>query len=131
MRIIEINNIIMQYQNSFRKLVVWQKGKELTLFVYKITKNFPAEEKFSIISQMRRSAYSFLANIAEGNAKKHIKDRCNFFNIAQGSLIELDCFAEISFELKYININDYQKLSELINKCGYLLLKLINAQSIK
>ncbi len=118
----------MQYQNSFRKLIVWQKGKELTLFIYKITKTFPAEEKFAMVSQMRRAVYSFLANIAEGNAKKHTKDRVNFFNIAEGSLTELDCFAEIAHDLCYINNNDYDKLLELINKCAFLLMKFIKSQ---
>jgi len=118
-----------QYQNSFRQLIVWQKGKELLLFIYKITKKYPLDERFAIISQMKRASYSLLANIAEGNAKKHTKDRCNFFNIAQGSLTELDCFAEISFELKYINQEEYNNLIELINKCSYLLLKFIKSQN--
>ena len=77
---------------------------------------------------MRRAAYSFLSNIAEGNAKIHYKDRCNFFNIAQGSLVESDCFAEIALELKYINNQDYLRLSELINKRSYLLVKFIKSQ---
>ena len=119
----------MKYQNSFRQLVVWQEGKRLTLFIYKITIHFPPEEKFAMVSQMRRSAYSFIANIAEGNAKVGIKDRCNFFTIARGSLVELDCFAEIAYELKYININDYNNLLEYINKCGYLINKFIQSQS--
>jgi len=119
----------MQYQKSFRQLVVWQKGKELTLFVYSLTKEFPPEERFAMVSQMRRSAYSFLANIAEGNAKKFYRDRCNFFNIAQGSLVELDCFAEIALELNYINSQDYLRLLELINKSGYLLKHFIDSQS--
>lgn len=118
----------MRYQNSFRQLVVWQKGKELTLLVYKITKEFPVEERFAMVSQMRRAAYSFLANIAEGNSKKSYKDRCNFFNIAQGSLTELDCFAEIAYELKYISDQDYKKLLEYINKNGYLLNQFIKSQ---
>jgi four helix bundle protein len=118
----------MQYQNSFRKLIVWQKGKELTIYIYKITKNFPPEEKFAMVSQMRRSAYSFLANIAEGNSKRHIKDRQNFFNIARGSLTELDCFSEIAFELKYIDRVQYDILLELINKSAFLLIKFIKSQ---
>lgn len=109
-------------------MIVWQKGKELTVFIYKLTKNFPIEEKFALTSQMRRAAYSFVANIAEGNSKNSKKDRCNFFNIAQGSLNELDCFAEIAYELKYINENNYNKLLELINKCGYLIVKFIKSQ---
>lgn len=118
----------MQYQGSFRQLVVWQKGKELTIYIYKITKDFPSEEKFAMVSQMRRSSYSFLANIAEGNSKIHLKDRLNFFNIAQGSLTELDCFAEIAFELKYINKIQYDILLELINKSAFLLIKFIKSQ---
>jgi len=77
---------------------------------------------------MRRAVYSFLANIAEGNAKNYIKDRINFFNIAQGSLTELDCFAEIAYNLNYINKKDYDKLLELINKCAFLLMKFIKSQ---
>jgi four helix bundle protein len=118
----------MQYNNSFRKLVVWQKGKELTLFIYGLTKNFPVEERFAMSSQMRRAAYSFIANIAEGNAKIGTKDRNNFFNIAKASLVELDCFAELAFELNYIKKDDYDKLLELINKSSYLLFQFIKSQ---
>lgn len=118
----------MQYQKSFRQLVVWQRGKELTILVYNITKYFPAEEKFAMSSQMRRSAYSFVANIAEGNAKRYFKDRLKFSNIAEGSLVELDCFAEIAFELKYLNKDNYLDLLELINKCSYLLIRFIKSQ---
>lgn len=118
----------MEYKNSFRQLMVWQKGKDLTLLIYRITKNFPPEEKFAITSQIRRAGYSIIANIAEGNAKNHLKDRLNFFNIAKGSLVEVDCFTEIAFELKYINKNEYEKILEYLNKTAYLLNKFINSQ---
>ena len=118
----------MQYEDSFRKVVAWQKGKELTLFVYEITLKFPPEERFAMVSQMRRAAYSIIANVAEGNSKKTYKDRCNFFNIAQASLVELDCFGEIAFELKYINEENYKKLLELVNKTAYLIDRLIKSQ---
>ncbi|NCO79690.1 hypothetical protein CO116_01595 [Candidatus Falkowbacteria bacterium CG_4_9_14_3_um_filter_38_19] len=52
----------------------------------------------------------------------------SFFNIAQGSLVELDCHSEIAFALKYINNNDYSTLLELINKTSFLLNKFINSQ---
>ncbi len=119
----------MRYQNSFRQLTVWQKAKELTLLIYKITRNFPLEERFAMASQMRRASYSILANIAEGNTKNHLKDRCNFFNIAKGSLVELDCFLEIALELNYLNENDYNKILETINKTAFLLNKFINSQN--
>ncbi|MBU0879369.1 four helix bundle protein [Patescibacteria group bacterium] len=96
--------------------------------MYEITKKFPAEEKFATISQIRRVVCSILANISEGNTKKYYKDRCNFFNIAKGSLNELDCFLEIAYELKYIDENNYKKLLESINKVGFLLNKFIISQ---
>jgi four helix bundle protein len=120
----------MKYQNSFRQLAVWQKGKELTLLIYEITKSFPPEEKFAMASQMRRASYSLLSNVAEGNTKNHLKDRCNFFNIAKGSLVELDCFSEIAFELGYIKKEVYNKIIENINKTAYLLNKFIGSQKI-
>jgi len=118
----------VKYKNSFRQLIVWQESKKLTLLVYEFTKDFPQEEKFAMISQIRRAAYSIMANIAEGNSKRSCKDRCNFFNIAFGSLSELDCFAEIAHELKYLNEEAYRKLLEFINKVGYLLNKFVRSQ---
>jgi four helix bundle protein len=118
----------VKYENSFRQLIVWQESKKLTLSVYEYTKNFPNEEKFAMVSQMRRAAYSILANIAEGNSKRHYKDRCNFFNIAIGSLNELDCFVELACELNYLDNECYKKLLELINKTGHLLHKFIYSQ---
>ena len=55
---------------KFKDLTVWRKSHELTLEIYKVTKTFPAEERFGLISQMRRAAFSIPANIAEGFVKK-------------------------------------------------------------
>lgn len=118
----------LKYKNSFRQLVVWQRSKDLALLVYEITKNFPSEEKFAMISQMRRAAYSIMTNIAEGNSKRTFKDRCNFFNIANGSLSELDCFIELAHELKYLNDERHKELLESVNKVGFLLNKFISSQ---
>jgi len=120
----------MRYQNSFRKLIVWREGKKLTLSVYRLTKQFPQEEKFAMVSQMRRAAYSFITNIAEGNSRRTIKDKHKFFNIAQASMVELDCFSELAFDLDYYNKDKYQELLEEINKCSFLLQKLINSQKL-
>jgi four helix bundle protein len=113
---------------TFRKLIVWQEGKKLVLLVYCLTKIFPPEEKFAMVTQMRRTAYSFLVNIAEGNSRNSIKDKLRFFNIAQASIVELDCFSELAFELKYVNDDNYQELLDEINKCSFLLQKLISSQ---
>ena len=72
---------------NFEDLLVWQKGHQFVLEIYKITQKFPEEEKFGLISQIRRSSLSICANIAEGN-KKSTKDYLRFIDIAQGSLEE-------------------------------------------
>lgn len=72
-----------QHQNSFRQLVVWQKSKELTLKIYEITKKFPKEEIYALISQLRMAAYSAMANIAEGNERHGQKDLLNFFQYSK------------------------------------------------
>ena len=76
--------------NSYKDLIVWQKGYELVKQVYKISSKLPKEEVFALQSQMRRSAVSIVSNIAEGNSRKTRKDYCHFLNIAYGSTSELE-----------------------------------------
>jgi four helix bundle protein len=116
------------YQKSFRHLVVWQKAKILTKSIYMITKNFPQDEKFGIISQLKRASSSIMANIAEGNQRKSKKERCRFIEIARGSLVEVDCHIDLALELEYLSIEDYNVIEELINKTGYLLYKFEQSQ---
>ncbi|MDD4295179.1 MAG: four helix bundle protein [Candidatus Omnitrophica bacterium] len=77
---------------DFRELKVWQKGYDLVLRISKVTLNFPEIEKFGLVSQMRRSAVSIIANIAEGNKRRTNKDFKHFLNIAEGSLEEIKYF---------------------------------------
>ena len=74
---------------SFEKLDCWQQARQLSVWTYKATKNFPPEEKFGIISQMRRAAISIASNIAEGTSRKIAKDQSHFRTIAYSSTIEL------------------------------------------
>ncbi|MEF9426554.1 MAG: four helix bundle protein [Candidatus Mariimomonas ferrooxydans] len=90
---------------SFKDLVVWQKAHEFVIKIYKITKLFPSEERFGLISQMRRSAVSIPANVAEGFVKRGIKDKNNFYNIAQGSLAELRYYLILSKDIGYLREN--------------------------
>lgn len=116
------------YQGTFRKLIVWQEAKSLTKQVYVLTRNFPSEEKFVLVSQMKRASISTLSNLAEGNERRSKKDKLHFFNIASSSLTELDCQRELAYELNYIEEKDYDHLLEQINKTGYLLHKLITSK---
>jgi four helix bundle protein len=71
---------------TFADLILWQKAHHWVLEIYKLTKSFPKEEQFGLISQLRRAAVSVPANIAEGFKKKSKTDKARFYNIAQGSL---------------------------------------------
>ena len=73
-----------------QRLNVWKRAIKLVEEIYKITSSFPAEEKFGLISQMRRSAISIPSNIAEGAARSSSKEFINFLHISQGSVAELE-----------------------------------------
>jgi four helix bundle protein len=88
---------------SFEDLEVWKKSHQLVLNICKLTRDFPAEEKFGLVSQLRRAAISIPANIAEGFKKRSSKDKSNFYNIAEGSLEEVKYYLILSKDLNYSN----------------------------
>lgn len=109
----------------FEDLEVWKKAYKLVLDIYSITKDYPAEEKFGLISQVRRAAISIPANIAEGFKKKGIKDKANFYNIAQGSLEELRYYLILSKDLGYYE--QVENLLDLTKTVGRMLHGLIKS----
>ena len=115
---------------SFEQLIVWQKAHSYVLAIYKITKQYPKEELFCLVNQMRRAAASITANIAEGYAKISSKDKLRFYNISQGSLEETRNFIILSKDLGYITLQDKEQLgiqaaeiSRLLNGYCIALLK--------
>lgn len=91
------------YQFSFEKLEIWRLARELAKFIYDTTRSFPADEKFGLVSQMRRAAVSVAANIAEGSSRNTAKDQAKFTTIAYSSLMELFNHLIISTDLGYIS----------------------------
>lgn len=89
----------------FRQLETWQEAHKLVLMVYRVTKGFPGDERYGLVSQMRRAAVSVQANIAEG-FKRGIRDKIHFYNIAEGSLEELKYYFILSKDLAYVPSND-------------------------
>jgi len=87
---------------SFHDLVVWQRSHSLVLRVYQLTANFPKHELFGLTSQMRRSAVSVPANIAEAFSKRSKADKARMLNISQGSLEELRYYFILAGDLKYL-----------------------------
>lgn len=98
---------------GYRNLIAWQKANELAHMIYDITENFPKTEIFGLVSQMRRASLSVCANITEGYSRMSIKDRKHFYQMAIGSLTELEFFEDFSYERKYYDSEKYQKLINL------------------
>ncbi len=76
--------------HNYKQLIVWQNAVELSVFIYQLTKAFPAEEKFGLVSQIRRAAVSVASNIAEGAGRNSDGEFIQFLGIAAGSLNELE-----------------------------------------
>ncbi|MFQ6082662.1 MAG: four helix bundle protein [Candidatus Aminicenantia bacterium] len=103
---------------TFQDLKVWQKSHQLVLEIYKITKQFPQEEKFGLVTQMRRSAISIAANIAEGFKRKSDKEYSHFLNMAESSLEETKYYEILSKDLGYITQEKYQHLIDISEETG-------------
>ena len=108
-------------KKPFQNLIVWQKTHKLTLKVYKYTKDFPKEEKYGFVDDMRRAARSIEFNIVEGHKRKGYKDALNFFNRSDASLAELEAQTLLSFDLEYLSEIKYRDLDELEEEVGRLL----------
>jgi four helix bundle protein len=87
---------------SYKDLVVWQKGIALAKLIYTVTRKFPAEEKFGLVSQMRRAAVSIPSNIAEGQARHTTGEFIQFISHAEGSVAELNTQLILAVELEFV-----------------------------
>ncbi|MEP6950977.1 MAG: four helix bundle protein [Ginsengibacter sp.] len=90
------------YSYSFEKLEVWKLAKDLCVYIYRLTAKFPSEEKFGMVSQMRRASVSIASNTAEGSSRMSKKDQSHFYTIAFSSTIELLNQLIISHALSFI-----------------------------
>jgi four helix bundle protein len=85
-----------------RRLRVFQEAHQLTLDIYKCTRDFPRDEWFGIRAQLRRAAVSVASNLVEGNARRSTRDYLNFLNISRGSAAEVDYLLGLSLELGFV-----------------------------
>lgn len=115
----------MEKSKSFEELIVWQKAHQLTLEVYKLSKNFPKEETYGLTSQLRRASVSIAANIAEGYKRKTKNDKVRFFNISEGSLDEVKYYLILAKDLGFVKENS--NLIDLANEVAKLLYSYKNA----
>ena len=113
-------------RHQFRNLTVWQNSINLVTDVYKITKDFPAEEKFGLTTQLQRSAVSIPSNIAEGTGRSTDRDFANFLSMALGSSYELETQILISNNLNYLNDEKMKSILDALNDIQKMLASLIN-----
>ncbi len=102
--------------HNFKELKIWQKSRQLTKEIYLVTQNFPKEEKYDLVSQIRRSSVSIPSNIAEGSGRESKKEFIRFLNISISSAFELETQIIISSDLGYIKEQKYIILIEEINE---------------
>lgn len=111
---------------DFKKIRVWQLADQLVLNVYRVTKVFPKEELYGIISQLRRAAVSVPTNIAEGSARNSKKEYLQFLYIAKGSLAETEYLLYLSCKLNYLAQTEFERIEKIRIECIKTLYGLIS-----
>jgi len=106
---------------SFEDLEVWRKAHELTLLSYRLTRAFPPDERFGLISQLRRASSSVAANIAEGYGRRTTKELLRSLRIANGEAEETRYFSLLSKDLSYMNAQELDTVNQLCRSVSQLL----------
>jgi four helix bundle protein len=120
----------MSLQN-YRQLKVWQKAMDLAEQCYQASRTFPSEEKFGLISQIRRAAVSVAANIAEGQGRFHTREFLNHLSMARGSLLEVETLLQLSQRVGYTTGDQLASLLALSEEVGKMLTGLRQALQSK
>ena len=118
---------VMPSNSSFRDLDVWQESMRLVEDVYRVSRRFPADERFGLTSQIRKAAVSIASNIGEGGRRKRRKAHLNHLDIALGSQGEVDVQLEIARRLTYVSDVEHGKIQERVARVGRMLNGLIES----
>jgi four helix bundle protein len=105
----------------FNNLKVWQRSHALVLNIYKLTASFPREERFGLVSQLRRAVISVPTNIAEGAKRHGQQDYARFLNIAEGSLAEVEYLVLVSRDLEYLARKTVESVRQEISEIARML----------
>lgn len=122
MEILTANNAAL---TSFTKLAAWREGHALVLLIYRVTKTFPREELFGLVSQIRRAAVSITSNIAEGFSRASYKEKIQFYTMALGSLTELENQLIVARDVGFLAPDTFQTCAEQAILVGRILKGLI------
>ncbi len=116
-------------KEGFRQLLVWQRAYDLTLAIYKYSKDFPKSEQYGLSSQIRRAAVSIPGNISEGYERRSRKEYIQFLGIAKGSLGEVETYLLLARDLGYFDEEVYEILETQRQETGRLLRGLMKSLS--
>ncbi len=114
-----------QYDQPYHRLIVWQRADEFARMVYRYTRSFPSEEKYGVVSQLRRASLSVPLNIVEGQARGSTKDFIRFLRMSRGSCSECAYLLEFSLSVHYLDAFAFKSLEEKRREVNFLLQKLI------
>lgn len=103
---------------SYQTLNVYKDAKALVVDVYKLLKQYPAEERYALCDQIRRAAISITSNIAEGMSRYSDKEKVHFLEIAYASMMEVESQLDISVDLEYITKEQFATIAGSINSVG-------------
>ena len=109
-----------------KQLTVYSEVRALIKEAYLITKILPEEERYNMISQIRRAALSVKLNLAEGSSRKSIVERNRFYEISRGSVVETDAAIETAVDLNYVTENSLETLGIQLNRCFAMLTNMID-----
>lgn len=113
------------YIKTYKELVVWQKAIKLVKEIYSLTKNFPKDEQYGLVLQMRRASISIASNIAEGYGRNSVKEYTQFYSICYGSALELETQLIISKELIYLDERQFEVIHSLLEEVIKMLRTMI------
>ena len=119
----------MFLQLNHQKLQIYSVSRQFVLECYRLTQILPSDEKFGMISQIRRAALSVHLNIAEGASRKSEAERKRYFEVARGSVIEIDAALDIASDLEYLKTIETNKLGGAMVTCFKILTGLIQANA--
>ena len=112
---------MMEKKYEYKNLDVYKESKNLVKMVYGLIEKFPKVETYALCDQLRPAATSIPSNIAEGSGRTSSKDQAHFFEMAFGSLMEVNCQMDIACDLGYINQNELKQIEEQVSRIAAML----------
>ena len=109
---------------GYRQLIAWQAAHELAVEVYRVTSSWPLSERYGLVAQIRRAAFSAPANIAEGSARRGPREFRRFVDIALGSISEVEYTVEFGLAVAIASPSDASQLAPLLRRAGFFCYRL-------